>query len=610
MKRPQEHVKEDISRKILESKLPDRWILRDIEPDYGLDKSLEIVEGEDVTGKEILIQLKGTEKPDLHEKYVSFSLDTKNLRYYLERDTPVVLIVVDINTDSCYWVFVQKYAFEILNIKKPDWRTQESVTIRIPLNQKVSEQLNLISETAKGGTAYIFANKINQIPSKYLANWKTNVEAIVAKSRVSKDFLQKAFQLNLETSYHWDKEGNREKSIEVLQEIYQSALGAKDKFSAVKAGLIIAYQLDAYVQNEELWNWLNEIRELVEDVNENSFNILWHGSIIETVYYKLIQRYNSLQRMTIVSSQSPDSLMAPFLFEGMLEVVDQLYHLETDFVHYLNVAYEDGEYFLYVDFIERLAKMHWVWVLNNSLKGNPDSVFKQLEDIERMYLFSIELSNVVSEDIEFNILIDLAYLYNSMERFEERDSRIEEAITLAEKLEHKGYMQGIENARKSFETSLTIPYLLAYDDEKEAPVKPTFEQEEELIKTLLKDGGIDVEKGTDRLAEMARIGLKDRNPERVLKHCEHLYTKIVTYGPIWEPVGLPETGLKILYCEKKGSVMNPSLDNLLEAFKSGYCKDCKHHEPRPNDWKWTREWQSEREIPEGMKKTIETFFKQ
>lgn len=607
MKRPKEHVKEDISRKILEKKLPDNWILRDINPDYGIDKSLEIVEGENVTGKEILIQLKGTETPDHHGEYLSFSLDTKNLKYYLERDTPVVLIVVDLNTDSCYWIFTQKYAFEVLNIEKPDWRDQGSVTLRIPLNQKVNEQLDKIIEIAYGGTAYLFANKINQIPSRHLAYWETNVEAIVAKSKVSKNFLQKSFQLNLETSYHWDKEGDGEKSNTVLHETYESALGAKDYETAVRAGLMIAYKINALVQNEELWNWLNEIREIVEEVNNNSFNILWHGSIVETVYCKLIQRYNSLQRMTLVSSQTPSSIMTPFLVEGMLEIVNQLYDLETDFVQYLNKAYEDGEFFLYVDFINRLAKMHWIWVYYNSLKGNSDSVFKQLDDVEKMLLFANELSDIISEDSKFNILLDFAYLYNSMERYDERDSRIDEAQSLAETLEHKGYMQGVAHTKMACEKMPTIPFLLAIDDNKGSATKPTFEQEEEMIISLLKDGGIDVEKGTDRLDEIARIGLKDRNPERILKHCEYLYTEIVTYGPIWDPVGLPETGLKILYCEKKGSLMNPSLDNLLDSFKRMYCENCEHHKPRSDDWKWTRKWQREREIPKGMKKTIENF---
>lgn len=609
MKRPREHVKEDISVQILRNNIPPNWILRDITPDYGIDKSLELVEGSTVTGKEILLQLKGTEAPRIYGDHISYSLRKEHLLYYLERDTPVFLIVVDIISKRCYWIFLQRYIFDILNIEKPSWVDQQTVTVRIPLVQDVSLSLDIISDIARGGSAYILSRRINQIPSKHLTSWKTNADAIIAKSQVARDFLDKSLQLKFEVSYHYDKEGDHHKSIEVLYEIYQSAIGAKNKSSAVKAGLLIAYQLNPYGQNEVVWTWLTDIKELVEEVNNSSYNILWWGSIIETTYIKLIKDYISLLRLTLVSSYSQDKFMTPFLVSGVHEKVHQIYNAEMDFVYYLNKSYEDGEYPLYLDFLKRLAKMHWLWVYNNSLKGNPEIIYKQLKSIEDMLLFAKELSKVVSEDTKFMILLDLGYLYHSMGKFSLRDSIIEEAKILAKKLEHRGYLQDIEEVKQTFTSAPTIPYLLEFDDSKIPKGKPTFEEEEEFIKILLKDAGIDIEKGTDDLAKLARIGLKDRNPERVLKHCKHLYTEIINYGPIWDSVALPETGIKILYCEKKGSIIGISLDLLLESFKNSNCKDCAHHSPRPGEWKWTREWYRNREKPEMMKKIIENWFK-
>lgn len=132
MRRPPEHVKEDLNRQIFEAKIPSEWILRDIAPDYGIDKSLEIVQDEVVTGKEILIQLKGTESLEIHDDYISFSLSTDHLKYYLEKDLPVFLVVVDLKEENCYWVFLQQYAFDFLNINNPSWVGQQTITIRIP----------------------------------------------------------------------------------------------------------------------------------------------------------------------------------------------------------------------------------------------------------------------------------------------------------------------------------------------------------------------------------------------------------------------------------------------------------------------------------------------
>ena len=609
MKRPPEHIREDVSRKILEKIIPSEWILRDIDPDYGIDKSLEIVENEIVTGKEILIQLKGTQRIDIHGDHISFSIDTDHLKYYLEKDVPVFLIIVDVVKEKCYWIFLQQYTYDVLNINNPSWVDQKTITIRIPIMQQVSDTLNQIVEIAKGGTAFIIARKINQIPNSYLATWKTNAEAIIEKSKVADDFLEKSLQLQFEVSYHHEKEGNRQKSIEVLERIYSSALATNNKESVVKAGLLIVYQLNPYDQNELVWDWLNKVSEFVKEVENNSYRLLWRGSLVETVYIKLLQDYLSLSKLGLVASQSAraPSLMTPYLVQQMQEKVQQLFNNEMDFIHCLNKAYEDEDYLLFLDFLKRLAKMHWLWVYSNSLKGNRDLIFKQLDSIEKMLLFAKKLSDVISEDIKFMILLDLAYLYNSMENNSLRDAMIEEASALAKKLEHKGFIMGIENAIEVFKRSPTIPHLINFEEEKIAK-EPTFEEEEKVIKNLLKDAGIDID-GNDEYAKMARIGLKDRNPERILKYCVHLFTEIVTYGPIWDMVALPETGMKILYCEKKGSIMGYSLDKLLELFKGSNCKTCKYHSPRSDDWKWTRKWHRERRKPEGMIKTIENFFK-
>ena len=608
MKRPSEHVKEDISRQILERKIPPEWILREIDPDYGIDKSLEIVEDGVVTGKEILIQLKGTETIDVHGDHILFRMETDHLKYYLEKDLPVLLILVDIKKEVCYWIFLQQHAFDELNINNPSWTDQQTVTIRIPNEKKVTDTLDQIKDAAKGGSAYILSRRINQIPSKHLARWKTNAEAIIEKSKVAGNFLEKSLQLKLEVSYHHEKEGNRQKSIEELERVYYSALEANNKSLAIKAALLIAFQLNPLEENKLVWDWLNGIKELVEEVDDNSYNILWWGSLIETVYVKLIKEYISLLRLGLVSSQKLSNVMTPFLVREIQETVKKILKTENDFVYYLNKAYEDEEYLIYLDFLKRLAKMHWMWCYNNSLRGNHDIIFKQLETIENALLFAKKISDAISEDIKFMILLDLAYLYHSMEKNSLRDAMIKEAFEVAQKLQHKGFLNGVEHAKESFKRFLTIPYLINFEEEK-IPKEPTLEQEEALIKTLLKDVGIDLE-GDDEFAKMARTGLKDRNPERILKYCKHVFTEIVNYGPIWDMVALPETGLKILYCgKKKCSIMGYSLDEVLEMFKTEHCKDCKYHSPRPHDWKWTRKWHREREKPEVMLKTIENFFK-
>jgi hypothetical protein len=130
-----------------------------------------------------------------------------------------------------------------------------------------------------------------------------------------------------------------------------------------------------------------------------------------------------------------------------------------------------------------------------------------------------------------------------------------------------------------------------------------------MLKDLLKVGGIDIT-SDDELAQLARIGLKDRNPERILKFCKNLLTEIVSYGPIWDMVALPSTGTKILYCEKREvAIFGMQLDILLESMKQKNCANCRDQCSRPSSWKWTHEWHRERKKPEKMILIMQNYFK-
>jgi hypothetical protein len=74
-------------------------------------------------------------------------------------------------------------------------------------------------------------------------------------------------------------------------------------------------------------------------------------------------------------------------------------------------------------------------------------------------------------------------------------------------------------------------------------------------------------------------------------------------------VGLLTTGMKILFCEKKGvAVFGNQLDVLLEDMKKNHCASCSDLCPKPADWKWTHKWHKARGQPELMKKYIHNFF--
>jgi hypothetical protein len=104
--------------------------------------------------------------------------------------------------------------------------------------------------------------------------------------------------------------------------------------------------------------------------------------------------------------------------------------------------------------------------------------------------------------------------------------------------------------------------------------------------------------------EFGRIinqGLKDYNPERVMRDCENLLVfPSRAQGIPARMVGLPTAAMKWVYCLKKGHAIGGwSLDDIYISplpdfgFKKQYCDDCQFRKSRSNDWKWSSKWQNE-----------------
>ena len=271
MERPQEHVTQTESFNILAQTIPSKWIIRDINnPDYGLDKAVEVVDGTKVTGKELLVQVKGTYVIDIKDGFVSFSLEVDKLKYYLHRDSPVILTVVDVPSKKCYWLFMQEYIHDVLEQSNPQWRNQTTVTIKIPVANEVSSTLPQLRRIAFAGSTYIFSKRLTNIPVNHFEHWKSNTEAIQKMLKVSDNFLQKEFQAKFEVSYLHQKENEYDKSLEMLIKIAEESK-SKDQTTYIKAVLTIVYQLNVFEKNKEIFEYLKSIKELSTKVGKPSF---------------------------------------------------------------------------------------------------------------------------------------------------------------------------------------------------------------------------------------------------------------------------------------------------------------------------------------------------
>lgn len=179
--RTEQHLIDQEGEKLLRSKLPRHWILREYRPDYGLDFTVEAFKtrqdrNQPVTyetlGEHVFIQLKsiaspspkplsvygrgnvekGRENLNRSDKVTEietyrFPLETSEL-LTIERmgiGVPVLLVIADLSAQRCSFVCVNDYIDKILVPRHDDYRDTKSRTIHVPLRNEIGTEHGLVA---------------------------------------------------------------------------------------------------------------------------------------------------------------------------------------------------------------------------------------------------------------------------------------------------------------------------------------------------------------------------------------------------------------------------------------------------------------------------------
>ena len=120
-KRSSSHQLEDRSLRRFEDLLPDSWVVRPLDKDYGHDREVEIFKKDGTsTGLTFRAQLKATEKA---VNAFSYSMKTEHLAYFDTFDVPTAIVRYVAETDMFYLL----WHFNVGSREK--WETQKTLTL-------------------------------------------------------------------------------------------------------------------------------------------------------------------------------------------------------------------------------------------------------------------------------------------------------------------------------------------------------------------------------------------------------------------------------------------------------------------------------------------------
>ncbi|WP_233898037.1 DUF4365 domain-containing protein [Tenacibaculum piscium] len=277
-KRPKQHQLEDLSRAKFQLSLPNEWVLRDKDKDYGIDCEVELFDQEEnSTGILFYVQLKATgSKKESDIFNIDFKIDT--LEYFKQLEIPVLLARYSQHLDKTYvkWVndvdltFAKKKAKTFrIKIQENDELTEKSIkkiendlkNVRLfnsgsfgfPISYSINFNDNIIQGLSNSQFKIQLRNELNKF-SDFLKYKKNDENYLINISVEKNNLLVQSSILRGVYTHNLDK-APQENFIETL---------SLDILLSLSMCMVMVGQIDycaKIIFDNELDNWLIEREE-------------------------------------------------------------------------------------------------------------------------------------------------------------------------------------------------------------------------------------------------------------------------------------------------------------------------------------------------------------
>ena len=586
MKRTKQHEIDAEAQSILRKNAPKNWSLAEPSEDYGIDYLVQVFDRDtmEATNISFIIQLKGTENYKKDDSHVKFSISTDYLKYYYNKmHVPVFLVVVDTITEEYCWLFVQKYINEELNVKKPNWKSQKTVTVEIPIENTFSNP-EIIEQIAEEGSQYCNI-LVNGTPTQELV-WKVKniTDNPLEKSKDLKTQYSEIFNNETKVGFEFiHNKNDPENAKKHFQSVYDKTKDDND-YAISHLNSIIGLTPFLNCQNEdeaeELFEYIEEGETLSKENNIKYLEHYFYGLRLEKLCFILQSRLRDLlitQKVSNLGKTILSLVVDPETTEGIKEIFETLHLLYSDFSKNLIETLDDKDLFIFLELLRMLIGMqlHHIEAVYTSTDDNTKkALFKQINQL--LYIFK-ELINFTFEfDIFRYDLLSFETTYLYLIGDEKYNETVDEYIDFAKETKSQYQLKRAESLKEKLSKPLNRQKDIS---------KLSDEEIHDLFRTLiLTIGKLDIDIDETDEAKVLRCAVRDLNPKRVLDNCKHLELHYSHGGLYAKFFGLASDGFKTIYCEHGGILTNMNLDNAYDEFYNKYCKECKYKIEQ--DFKW------------------------
>lgn len=147
--RTRTHVMEELSRRAFDSVVPPEWVIRDQQPDYGLDIKVDLFVNSMLTPFSFYAQLKSIDDANSELEILKYQFKTERVLEYIENPLPVMLVLYDIKNKRLFYNWVGTKVDNYNIDEKRKLYTQQTITVDFSSRLDLITSDQLQKETIK-----------------------------------------------------------------------------------------------------------------------------------------------------------------------------------------------------------------------------------------------------------------------------------------------------------------------------------------------------------------------------------------------------------------------------------------------------------------------------
>jgi Domain of unknown function (DUF4365) len=575
-------------REVLESL---KWVVNDVQEDYGIDSNVQIFDAESPTGTWFHVQLKSSESSRYIDggAFVSQELSIDHARHYsLEMREPVLLVHADLASRAVYW-HAPQLDVDLLQVVRNT--AAKYVRIRIRTHRRLPETATELL-SALEDIHLALANRV--LTSASTQSFAGSLRDLPDQEALFRAFQDKNDTLRLRRSYGCFIEGK----LDEAQLRVEAILGDPDSTVEVRFW--------AHLQSEAI-DYKKTVHSGVPQSQLSQVH-LKHAKLLQKLtasgprhlkFYALIVK--KAAELDVLSHQSFCAFMA------------QRQHLESHGDPMLAIALFARRSILTDRLIAkynqclRLARYasnyHDRWILGRALaavvtalgpflvalgsEGKSGAEFAFAESALRICKVAIWICRETG-DQEGAVIVILA------------------ALMTARSTDSDGYRWALQMAQSLTDPEIRSQALLRIERNVKRWRNENVEGDYEgnvvwqIIQNISSGLGIDLGAENAPMVRALKIAAKDNSPERVLANCEHIVVTRGATGPLARQVrqlfNITTAGSKVINCTLHNfHVEGKEMDLAYEEFRRMHCDSCVDQKPRPDGWRYTEEVRTQEE---------------